>query len=207
MGAEEVGGEALVEALATLMPGPDWTDLAEAARQAEYEGTLDGWLRAGTLADPLTRLETAGAQETAAARTTAQMLAGVGALYLMYGLLMPDTPALAALREQLDAPGFGLIVAQLAPMMTNPSGVPHDLALCLAPETRALAAWLGTLLIEQATIAGGLLRLPGAEQGEAGAEAFMRAWTDHIHHLTDRPRTGAKETAGDVGAKETASEG
>ncbi|MCX4580766.1 hypothetical protein OHB41_48185 [Streptomyces sp. NBC_01571] len=42
MGAGEVGGEALVDALATLTPGVDWNDVAANARTAEEAGELDG---------------------------------------------------------------------------------------------------------------------------------------------------------------------
>ncbi|WP_033329301.1 hypothetical protein [Streptomyces yerevanensis] len=80
-----VGGEALVDALATLAPSLDWAPVAATARQAEQDGTLDGWIQAGAV-DPLARLSAAGAKEIAAARCTAQLLADTGALYLMHGL-------------------------------------------------------------------------------------------------------------------------
>lgn len=193
MGAGEVGGEALVDALATLMPGLDWADVAADARRAEESGEFDGWIRAGAV-DPLGRLQAAGAQEMAAARHAAMVLAGIGGLYLMHGLGMPDNPALARLRTQLEESGFALIAAQLVPLMINPPGVVHALTMCLAPEIAAVAAWLESVLTEQAGTGQGLLRLPGAE--EDGPEAFMQAWTGHIHQLTDRARarrTGAEE--------------
>jgi hypothetical protein len=48
--------------------------------------------------------------------------------------------------------------------MVNPSGIPHALAMCLAPEIAALAAWLEALLAEQADTGLGLLRLPGVQE-------------------------------------------
>ncbi|MFF4205775.1 hypothetical protein ACFYZ8_34570 [Streptomyces sp. NPDC001668] len=205
MGAGEVGGTVLVDALAALMPHLDWGPVAAAARQAEEEGTLQGWIPAGSV-DPLARLSAAGEQEMAAARRTAQLLAGIGGLYLMHGLGMPDNPALTRLRAHIEASGFALVMAQMVPMMINPSGIPHVLAMCLALEMAALAAWFETLLADQAATGRGLLRLPGDEQG--GAEAYMRAWIDHIHQLGARARSGAdahqEETvadgAGDGGA-------
>ncbi|GAA2523676.1 hypothetical protein [Streptomyces longisporus] len=197
MSAGEVGGEALVDALATLTPGLDWSDVAASARRAEHSGELDGWSQAGTV-DPLARLQAADAEEMAAARHAAMMLAGIGSLYLMHGLGMPDTPALARLRTQLEESGFALIVAQMAPLMTNPSGVVHALSKCLSPEITALAAWLESLLTEHADSSGGLLRLPADEEG--GAEAFMQAWIGHLHQLGDRARarrTRDEEAAGD----------
>ncbi|MFJ4624690.1 hypothetical protein [Streptomyces sp. NPDC088812] len=199
MGVDEVGGGAFVDAIATLMPGLDWVPVAQSARQAEADGTLEDWIQAGSV-DPLASLQAAGAEEMAAARAVAQLLAGVGVLYLLPGLGMPDNPALAGLRTQLDQSGFALIVARTVPLMINPSGVPHVLAMCLAPELAALAAWLESVLAEQVESQGGLLRLPGAEQD--GAEAYMRAGIDHIHHLTDRAqahRAHVEETGSVVG--------
>jgi len=112
MGAGQVGGERLVDALATLMPGLDWTGVAADARQAEESGEFDGWVRAGAVA-PLGLLEAAGPEEMAAARHAAVVLAGVGGLYLMHGLGMPDNPAMARLRAVLEESGLSLIVAQV----------------------------------------------------------------------------------------------
>ncbi len=193
MGAGEVGGERLVDALATLTPGLDWTDVAAKARQAEETGEFDGWVRAGAV-DPLGLLQAAGPEEMAAARHAATVLAGIGGLYLMYGFGMPDNPALARLRALLEESGFALIAATMVPMMINPSGVVHALTMCLAPEIAALATWVESVLTEQAGTGQGLLRLPGAEQ--EGPEAFMQAWIGYIHQLADRARarrTGAAE--------------
>lgn len=194
MGAGEVGGEALSEALAALMPGVDW---AASARQAEEDGTLESWIPAGAPIDPLARLSAASQEEMAAARGVAHRLAGIGALYVMHGLLMPDTPVLARLRAHIDASGFALVVTQLVPQVINPSGVPHALMMGLSPEMAALADWLEAPLAEQSDTGQGLLRLPGAE--EDGAEAFMQAWIGQLHDLADRARArqdGAAESSG-----------
>ncbi|KES03722.1 hypothetical protein BU52_28810 [Streptomyces toyocaensis] len=196
LGAGEVGGERLVDALATLMPGLDWSDVAADARQAEETGEFDGWIRAGAV-DPLGLLQAAGVEEMAAARHAAAVLAGIGGLYLMHGLGMPDNPALARLRAVLEESGLSLIVAQMVPMMINPSGIVHVLTMCLASEIAALAGWLESVLAEQAGTGQGLLRLPGAE--EEGPEAFMQAGIDHLHQLTDRARARRTGTAEDTG--------
>ncbi|MFI1701459.1 hypothetical protein ACH419_36640 [Streptomyces bobili] len=196
MGAGEVGGEVLVDTLATLMPGLDSAGVAASVRQAEESGEFNGWLRAGAV-DPLSLLEAASAQEMAAARHAAVVLAGIGGLYLMHGLGMPENPALARLRALVEESGLSLIAAQMVPMLINPSGVVHALSMCLAPEIAALAAWLESVLTEQADTGEGLLRLPGADQD--GPQAFMQAWIGHLHQLTDRARArraGAAEKAG-----------
>ncbi|MFJ8086316.1 hypothetical protein ACIQ6Y_37875 [Streptomyces sp. NPDC096205] len=195
MGAGEVGSEALVEALAVLMPGIDWSEITPDAQQAEESGEFDGWIQAGSV-DPLGRLEAAGVHDMAAARHAAQVLAGVGGLYLMRGFGMPETHGLARLRTELEESGFALIVAQMVPLMINPSGVVHALSTCLAPEVAALAAWLESVLTEHAHSSGGLLRLPGAEQD--GVEAFGRAWIGRLDDFTERARarrTGAVEAS------------
>lgn len=130
----------------------------------------------------------------AAARGVARILTLVGFLYVMHGLLMPDNPFLARLRARVDESGFAPVVSQLVPQMGNPPGVPHALAMCLSPEIAAVAAWMEELIDEQAGSGQGLLSLPGAEDGGAGA--FMQAWIDHFTQLTDRARarrTGAVE--------------
>ena len=86
----------------------------------------------------------------------------IGFLYVMHGLLMPTTPVLARLRARVDESGSPLVVSHLVPQMVNPSGIPHALAMYLAPEIAALAAWLEAPLAEQADTGLGLLRLPGA---------------------------------------------
>lgn len=193
MGAGEVGGEAL----AVLMPGMDWAPVAETARQAEGDGTLESWIPAGALVNALARLSAAGEAEMAAARSVARILTLIGFLYVMHGFLMPDTPFLARLRAKVDESGFALVVSQFVPQMGSPSGVPHALVMYLSPEMAAIAAWLEALITEQVDTGQGLLRLPGAE--EDGAEAFMQAWIGRLHDLTDRARArraGVEETSG-----------
>ncbi|MER6248832.1 hypothetical protein [Streptomyces griseorubiginosus] len=191
MGADEVGGEMLVEALAALMPGVAWTPVAESARRAESEGTLESWIEAGALVDPLARLQAAGEEEMAAARGVVRVLTLVGFFYVMHGFLMPDSPFLARLRARVDESGFALLIALLVPQMAKPSGVPHALVMCLSPEMAALAAWMEELIDEQISAGQGLLSLPGAE--ECGAKAFMKAWTNRVHEIGDRGLDGADE--------------
>ncbi|MGJ5797590.1 hypothetical protein ACSCB1_00035 [Streptomyces europaeiscabiei] len=64
----------------------------------------------------------------------------------------------------------------------------------------ALAAWLESVLTEQADTGEGLLRLPGAEQD--GPQAFMQAWIGHLHQLTDRARARRTGAAEEVGAED-----
>jgi hypothetical protein len=195
MGAGEVGGERLADALATFMPGLDWSGVAADAWQAEEAGEFDGWIQAGAV-DPLALLQAAGPEEMAAARHAAMVLTGIGGLYLMHGLGMPDIPRFAHLRAVLEESGFALIAAQMVPLMINPSGVVHALSMCLAPEIAALATWLESVLAEQADTGQGLLRLPGAE--DEGPEVFMQVGIGHLHKLTARARAHWASTAADT---------
>lgn len=91
MGAGEVGAEALADAIGTFLPGLDMAPLAAAAREAEESGTLEEWTPAGAV-DLLALLDAASAQEMAAARRAAMVIAGVGGLYLLHGLGMRTIP-------------------------------------------------------------------------------------------------------------------
>ncbi|MEV7892515.1 hypothetical protein ACWD3I_24885 [Streptomyces sp. NPDC002817] len=195
MGSGEVGGALFVETLAVLLPHLDWSASAGAADQAEDEGTFDGWVSAAAV-DPLALLAAAGEQEMALARARAQLLAGVGGLHLMYGLLMPDTPALAALRTAIESTGLAVLLHQLVPLLINPSGVPHALAACLTPQYEHLADHVGELLAEHAQHS--LLTGPGSEHPTA--QAYMETWLDRLRTAPIRRANAAphdQEAAGD----------
>ncbi|MEW1567447.1 hypothetical protein AB0454_31300 [Streptomyces sp. NPDC093509] len=57
-----------------------------------------------------------------------------------------------------------MIAAQMVSLMLSPSGTVQALVMCLSPQIGALAAWLESVLAEQAAAGRGLLRLPGAKQ-------------------------------------------
>ncbi|MFE0356440.1 hypothetical protein ACFW2K_38765 [Streptomyces nigra] len=189
MGSGEVGGALLVETLAVLLPHLDWSQVAGAAQQAEEEGTFDVWMPAGAV-DPLASLAAAGEQEMAQARSRAQLLAGVGGLHLMYGLLMPDTPGLAALRTAIEDTGLAVLLQQMLPLLINPSGVPHALAACLTPQYERLADRVHELLAEHAQHS--LFTGPGSQHPTA--QAYVEAWVDHIRTAPIR-RTSAVPVA------------
>lgn len=192
MGADEVGGDLLAEALAEVL-GTDRAQVTDAVRQAEANGALTGW-SAPRDDFPLARLARASEREMARAREVAHQLAGFGALYLAHGLLMPDTPALAALRAQIDELGLGAHLMHFTALMLNASGVPHVLSACLAPEIAALADLLQSVLHDHAEH-GLLHRLGSPEDGEA----FMREWLAALHTAAAIPPTLPHDDAGRLG--------
>ncbi|MDF2261587.1 hypothetical protein P2L57_39505, partial [Streptomyces ferralitis] len=186
MGADQVGAEVLIEALTAAMPGVG-EQLAAAVRQAEADGTLDTWL-APMSTDPLGRLAAASQEQMAQARGVAGQLGGVGGLYLAYGLGMPDTPALSALRARIDELGLGQLLVAVATSMVNPFRLATVLSSCLVPEVAVVAGMLQALVARHA--ADGLLHRPDVP---GGPEDFMREWLTAL---------GAAATRGDCGTRQ-----
>ncbi|MEV6653903.1 hypothetical protein [Streptomyces sp. NPDC051219] len=195
MGADEIGSQVLVETLRVLMPDLSTEALAAAAEQAETDGTLGTWAIAGAY-DPLALLATAGEQDMARARQRAQQLAGIAGLLFFHGLLMPNTPALAALRAAFTATGLAPLLQLMMPQMLNPTGVPHALATCLTPAGAQLADLVEALLLQHAE--HGLLTGPGSQHPTA--EAYMAAWLDALDDALARTRTASPEHGGPAGA-------
>ncbi|MFD3422136.1 hypothetical protein [Streptomyces decoyicus] len=185
MGSGEVGGALFVETLAVLLPGLDWSLAAGSAQQAERDGTFDDWMPASV--GPLTLLAAAGAQEMARARARAQLLAGVGGLHLLHGLLMPDAPALAALRTAIEDTGLAVLLQQMLPLLLTPSGIPYALAACLTPQFRHLADHVHALLAEHTR--HGLLT--AADGQRRGSDGYMATWLDQIRTASVRRSAAA----------------
>jgi hypothetical protein len=176
LGPAEIGGGALTGALAALgLPGGS----AAAEVEVEVDEEIGDLNSRVDLRDPLERVAGAGEQDLAAARDAALILAGIGGLYLLYGLLMPDTPALAALRGTLDAAGLGEFARQTFASMTTPRGIARTLQGCLDPTVANLATALRRLMADHAGDHG-LLHRPGTA---GGAEQYGRDWLAAIQAL------------------------
>ncbi|GAA1894161.1 hypothetical protein GCM10009716_00040 [Streptomyces sodiiphilus] len=149
MGADELAASLLTGSLAAtgmLAPGGGQA-LSERLEQAEKDGTLLPWLAQLVDGyDPLAALAAATEQEMARAREAALTLAGFGGLYVMHGLLMPDTPALAALRDAIDQAGGGPLLRNALAAMTHPQYVATMLSSCLTPAVAAFGDYLGQAL-------------------------------------------------------------
>lgn len=101
-------------------------------------------------------------------------------LYMMHGLFMPDTPALAALRERIDEWGMGPLLDHVTSMNPSPRQFAEGLTVCLEP----LFDGLYEALMEQLAADPGVFRIPGDESGAAG---FMKTW---IRTLREQTRAG-----------------
>ncbi|WP_132838569.1 hypothetical protein [Streptomyces sp. BK205] len=108
LGAHEVGTDALAEAFASFgmfgLSVEDWAQMLGAAERGE--GSPVDWGLLEEHADVTGPVRRAGDEELVRARAVLVGLSGFYALYVMHGLLMPDTPALAALRQRID--DFGM---------------------------------------------------------------------------------------------------
>jgi hypothetical protein len=107
-------------------------------------------------------------------------LSGFYGLYVMHGLLMPDTPALAALRKRIDEFGMFPFLDRIIAIAPSPTQFAETLAVCLQP----LLDNLYEALMAQVAAGPDLFRLPGDETGAAG---FMEKW---IRTLRERSPAG-----------------
>lgn len=179
VGAQEVGGDALAEAFAAFgmfgLEAEDWARMLGAAERGEAPlvdwGMLDVW------ADGRRQAERAGEEELVRARTVLVGLQGFYVLYMMHGIFMPDTPALAALRERIDERGMGPCLDHVIAVKPSPRQFAESLLACLSP----LMDELYEALMEQLAADPNVFRIPGDESGAAG---FMNTWIGTLHAQT-----------------------
>ncbi len=148
LGVEEVGAEAFADAIIATGLFPQLS--AQEWRHAMIEDFASGAyveeFAALARFDPASAVENAGIERLRQAREVAVGLAGFGAMLLMHGLLMPDTPGLAALRARINELGTGPVLMNLARQVTHPLGVASAIASCLDPAYAALIQSLSELV-------------------------------------------------------------
>ena len=96
--------------------------------------------------DQASAVENAGIGQLRQAREVTAGLAGFGAMLIMHALLMPDTPALAALRARVTELGAGSMLINLARQVMQPQGIASAVASCLDPMYSALYQSLSELV-------------------------------------------------------------
>jgi len=201
-GVEETGPEpiiALTEAAGLIAPdaAAQWRSQIEAAQLA---GAFDPDHYAEISSfDIVNQLETAGIERLRRARQVAIGLAGFGALLLMRGLLMPDTPALAAVRARIEELGMATALLNLARQVHDAGGIAVTLASCLSP----LYDRLFETLLEQVAIGPAIFHCAQDD----GPEAFMAEWMASIEALRDprgagEPESGLARVARDAGERQ-----
>jgi hypothetical protein len=179
LGAEEVGAEALADAIAATgmfpqMSAQEWRDAMIAAyASSAYAAELAALGRF----DPAEALENADVERLRQAREVAAGLAGFGSLLLLEALLMPDTPGLAALRTRISELGMGQALMGLARQVRQPRGIANAIAACLHP----FYAELYRSLSELAASGPPLLHLAGDETHDP--QHYMETWLSALHEL------------------------
>lgn len=189
LGADEVGAEALADAFTASgmfpqLSAQEWRDVmieAYACSACEAE------LAALTRFDPVKAIENASIEQLRQAREAAAGLAGFGALLLLHGLLMPDTPGLTALRARISELGIGPMLINLTRQVIQPQRTAFTIATCLDPAHQALYK----SLFELVTAGPPLLHHGGDEEHDP--ERYMATWLSSIReisshdHIDDEP--------------------
>ena len=134
-GVEEVGPELFADAIAAtgLFPQLSAQEWRDTMIEADTCGAYAEEFAALTRLDPVKALENASIEQLRQAREVATGLAGFGGTLIMYALLMPDTPGLAALRTRINELGIGPMLMNLARQVTQPRGIASAIATCLDP--------------------------------------------------------------------------
>jgi hypothetical protein len=182
LGVDEVGPEAFAEAITATgyfpqMSAQEWRDvMIKAFVSGDYAEEFAALARL----DLAAAIENAGIERLREAREVALGLAGFGAMLLMHGLLMPDTPGLAALRARVGELGVGPALINLARQVMRPPAVAAAVAGCLDPAYVRLYQ----SLMESVAAGPPLLHLAGDDRHDS--EGFMETWLSSIQALGSR---------------------
>ncbi|MFF8931473.1 hypothetical protein ACF1AO_29875 [Streptomyces longwoodensis] len=152
----------------------DWAWMLSAAERGEAPGADWGLLQQNS--DMVARVQRASDEELVRAREVLAGLRGFYGLYVLHGLLLPDTPAQAALRQRIDGLGVFPLLDHVIPISPSPMQSAEALTLCLEPFYENLYETLMEQLAEDPAI----FRLPGDERGVVG---FGEAWLGAVRNL------------------------
>ncbi|SEE37272.1 hypothetical protein SAMN05428938_8042 [Streptomyces sp. KS_5] len=195
-GSEEVGADALAEALAVFFPlemtATEWAEVLRAAERGEDPQAQSLVQRLlAELAAAESGVERASDAELVRARTVLLGLQPFYLLYMLHGLLLPDTSGLAALREVIDDHGMGKFLTHFIAFAPTPLYFAHGVAACIdSPAVDALYE----ALMEQYAADPNIFGLPGNTDGFLG---FIEVWFRTLEEHT--PAAGGQ--AGSIGAK------
>jgi len=179
MGIDEVGPELFAASLMQLGMIPSSITAAELASllaDPTRSIHLREALATTSASDELEAVRRADAAQLRRARTVANGLAGFGAIYLMHGLLMPDTPGFAELRSRIDELGLRDLLMALGPSMRSTAGFVSTVVSCLSP-------WMSNLYD---TLLDGVEKGPGLLHGpddQHTAAKFIDEWMGTIAKL------------------------
>jgi hypothetical protein len=180
IGYEEVGAgimaEAIGDTLGIAVPEANVQGLIDRLQKppSELAATMSAMLV--TSYDPLQLLSLATEEQVLQARDSALILAGVRAVFIFHGLLMPDTPELRALRDSATAFGGAQMAMSMARTIHTTGGFAVAAVDCIHPLTQAICM---ALRAEQDG-------LPSSHSWE-DADAFMSAWRTALASTKTRP--------------------
>ncbi|MDX2571427.1 hypothetical protein QBA57_41605 [Streptomyces scabiei] len=177
LGVQEVGADALAEAFAAFgmygLTVEDWAQMLGAAERGE--GPPVDWGLLERHVDAVDAVRQAGDEELVRARTVLLGLRWFYGLYVMHGLLMPDTPAQAALRQLIDEWGMFPLLDHVIAVSPSPGQFAESLVVCMEP----IFGNLYEALMEQLAVDPDVFRIPGDETGAVGfGEKWMRAMAE-----------------------------
>lgn len=180
LGAQEVGAEALAEAFAAFgmfgLTVEDWAQMLGAAERGE--GPPVDWGLLQQHADMVGPVKLTSDEELVRARTVLVGLSGFYGLYVMHGLLMPDTPAQAALRQRIDEWGMFPVLDHVIAISPSPRQFAESLGACLEPFFDNLYE----TLMEQLAQDPAIFHIPGDETGAVG---FGETWILTLRELAN----------------------
>ncbi|MFF0216105.1 hypothetical protein [Streptomyces vinaceus] len=177
----EVSAKCLAAAFTNsgLLPQLDQDTLAAAFEHAERDGILDHLLQGPRERDAVAQAASVDPEALARAREIARILGFCGSLYLMHGLLLPDTPGQKAIRAVIDELGVGEVVLS-AVRSVNKVDAAYTLSMCMEPWVEQLADQLNEAITENLEQ---VFRSPGELDS---AEALMNAWRATFDALADQ---------------------
>jgi hypothetical protein len=135
LGAQEVGADALAEAFAAFgmfgLTAEDWAQMLGAAERGE--GPEVDWGLLQQHADMVDSVKRSSDEELVRAREVLVGLRMFYALYVLHGLLLPDTPAQAALRQRIDEWGMFPFLDHVIAINPSPRQFAESLAVFVEP--------------------------------------------------------------------------
>jgi hypothetical protein len=192
-GAQEVGADALAEGLAALgmfgMTVEDWGQALGAVERGEVPPV--DWGPVQREAGPVERVKRASDEELVRARTVLVGLRWFYGLYALHGLLLPDNPALAALRQRIDEWGMFPVLSQLIAFSPSPGQFAEALTVCLEPLLDALYETLTDQLADGPNI----FPIPGDESG-TGVVGFGESWLRTLREQSGGNESGEASVRG-----------
>lgn len=190
LGAQEVGADALAEAFAVFgmfgLTAEDWAQMLGAAERGEGHEVDWGLLQQN--ADIVAQVQRASDEELLRAREVLVGMRMFYALYVLHGLLLPDTPAQAALRQRIDEWGMFPFLDHVIAINPSPMRFAESLTVFLEP----LFDNLYETLMEQFARDPDIFHLPGDDTGAVG---FGKKWMSTVEGLANAAQQEAATQA------------